>query len=299
MTAGRRTTGALAAVVAVLLASAAVAVTRVGATQPAVEITKVGEASFDNTPGAPFFAAVVGHDGRPGLEGERGDALHVVGVNPAEGRATILNIPRDTYGEIPGRGRDKINAAYLLGGPTLQSEALARLTGAPISFVITTSFDGLVGMVNELGGVTVDVPFAMNERVSGAVFPQGTVHMDGHQALAFARNRYVPDGDLRRSEHQTMLIIAALAKMRAEVGGPTDTLRAMGVLARHTRVDGVSMRDLYGLGRAALAIEPANVRNVTMPSRLGFAGGASVVFPAPAAAGVFADFRDDAVLQAH
>lgn len=298
MTAGRRTTNALAGVVVVLLASAVLAVTQVGASQPAIEVHKVAEARFDNTPGTPFFAAVIGHDGRPGLEGERGDALHVVGVNPSAGRATIINVPRDTYGDIPGRGRDKINAAYLLGGPTLQAEALGRLTGAPISFAITTSFEGFTSMVNELGGVEVDVPFAMNERVSGAVFPQGRVHMDGGQALAFARNRYVPDGDLRRSEHQTILIIAALAKLRAELAGPADTLRAMGVLARNTRVDGVGMRELYGLGRAALAIEPGNVRNVTMPSRIGFAGGASVVFPAGAEA-LFADFRDDAVLQSH
>ena len=56
------------------------------------------------------------------------------------------------------------------------------------------------------------------------------------------------------------------------------------------------MGDLYRLGRLALAIDPANVTNVTMPGVAGSAGGASVVFPTAGADGVFADLRDDGVI---
>lgn len=289
---------ALAVVTAFLLvAGVVVAAGRTGAR--AVEIHKVAEARFEPQPGQPFFALVVGSDGRPGLEGERGDALHVIGVNPAEGRATILNIPRDVHVDIPGRGRDRVNAALYFGGPPLQAQAVGALTGTPISFVITTTFVGFSGMVDELGGVVVDVPFAMNDRLSGAVFPQGPVLMNGQAALAFARNRYIPDGDIRRSEHQAVLIVAGLAKLRAETTGPFETLKLLGVLARHTRLDGVGLRDLYGLGRLALSIDPANVRSVTVPTRAGRAGGAEVLFAAPPADALFADFRDDAILQSH
>ena len=68
------------------------------------------------------------------------------------------------------------------------------------------------------------------------------------------------------------------------------------MLLRHTTLDGVSVADLYRLGRLALSIDPANVTNVTMPGVAGSAGGASVVFPTAAADGVFADMRDDGLI---
>ena len=290
----------LAAVVAVLLAAGLLAAREEqAASQPAFVIHKVDEARFEPLPGEPLFFLAIGNDGRPGVGGERGDALHLIGVNPAAGQATILNFPRDTYVNIPGRGRDKINAAYQFGGPRLQAEAVGGLVGVHIPFVVATDFAGFRGMVDELGGVVVDIPFPMNDRNSGAVFDAGPTLLDGAGALAFSRNRYIPGGDIRRTEHQGLLILAALAKLRAETTGPYDTLRLLGVLARNSRLDGLGLRELYLLGRLALALDPANVRSVTMPSTTGQAGGASVVFPTAAAPALFEDFRDDGVLQAH
>ncbi len=77
----------------------------------ALEVVKVDKGRFHPVPGEPVFVLVMGSDARPGETRSRGDALHVIGINPAEGKATILNIPRDTWTNIPGRGADKINAA--------------------------------------------------------------------------------------------------------------------------------------------------------------------------------------------
>ena len=266
--------------------------------RPAVVIHRVDEAHFSPAPGDPVFMLVVGSDMRPGQDAGRGDALHLIGVNPTLGKATILNIPRDTWVPIPGHGRSKINDALALGGPPLQAQAVGELVGVPVSFVLTTDFDGLIAMVDELGGVDVDVPIAMDDSFSGAKFVPGQTHMDGHQALAFTRNRHIPDGDLRRTEDQGLFILAALAKLRAD-SGPVATIHDLGVLFRHTRVDGVGVGDLYRMGRMALALDPGNVRSVTMPATLGREGAASVVFPGGAAAGLFADFRDDAVLESN
>jgi hypothetical protein len=71
------------------------------------------------------------------------------------------------------------------------------------------------------------------------------------------------------------------------------------VLLRHTRTEGVGVGDLYRLGLLGLAIDPAAVRNVTVPASVGWAGRSSVVFLQPSAGTLFADFRDDAVLQSH
>lgn len=287
---------------AVLLCCAVASLAVVSGTRnghAAIEVHKVDEAHFRPVPGQPLFILVLGTDGRPGLLGDRADAIHLIGVNPAAGAGTILNFPRDTFVEIPGRGQSRINDAFFYGGAPLQAETVERLTGIHPSFVLTTNFPGLEGMVNDLGGLNVDVPIAMKDKNSGADFAKGPLNMNGAQALAFSRNRYIPDGDLRRTEHQGLLIVAALTKVRTENPGAAATLRYLSVLARHTLLHNVSLPELYRLGRFALSIDPGKMRNVTMPSRLGFAGARSVVFVGPAGAGLFADMRDDAVLQAH
>ena len=268
--------------------------------QPApITISKVQEARFEGNRGEPFFVLLVGNDGRAGLEGQRGDALHVLAVNPSTSSATILNIPRDTWVPIPGHGHEKITMAYWFGGPTLQAETVGRFLGVPISFVITTSFDGLVRMVDEMGGMDVDIPFPMEDYNSGARFGAGPQRLDGAAALAFARNRNIPDGDLRRTEHQGRLLISALSKVQNEATSPSATLRCLGILARNTQLDGVGLTDLYRLARLAMSIDPTQVRNVTLPARNGKVGPQYVVFANPSAGPLLADLRDDAVLQAH
>lgn len=258
-----------------------------------------GSASFVHRPDGPVFVLVVGSDERAGLEGARGDALHVIGVNPGAGAGTILNIPRDTLVDVPGVGLAKINEAYRVGGPQLQAEVVRRLTGAPISVVLSTTFAGFQSMVDELGGVAVHVPFPMADRNSGAFFGQGWTRMSGPQALAFSRNRGIPNGDIARTTMQAHLILSAMAELRGRGTGAADTLRYLSVLLRHTRVEGIEVRELYHLGRMALAVDPGRVRSYTMPASIGTYGRASVVFARPEAAGVFADFRDDALLQSH
>jgi LCP family protein required for cell wall assembly len=259
----------------------------------AIEIHKVDEAHFNPVPGGPIFILVLGNDARPGETISRADAIHLIGVNPAAGRATILDIPRDTYTAIPGHGTDKINAAHAYGGPELMAAAVSALVGVDIPYVITTGFVGLTDMVNEMGGVDVDVPTAMDDANSGAFFSAGVQHFGGDEALAFSRNRGISGGDFSRSRNQGILILSALAKLRTEASSPAGILHSLAVLLRHTTLDGVGVADLYRLGKLGLSIDPAGVTNVVMPGVGGSAGGASVVFPTAAAPGVFADLADD------
>ena len=265
--------------------------------EPAFTIHKIDQAHFAGTSDITFMLAI-GDDGRAGVGGHRADALHLIGVNPKAGRATMIDFPRDTWVDIPGHGQQRINAALEFGGAELQARTVSQLTGVPIAFTITTNFDGLIGMVDDLGGVDVDVTQAMNDPNSGAVFVQGRHHFDGHAALAYSRNRHIGSGDLTRTYNQGQLIIAGLSKLRANQG-PTSVFRSLNVLLRRARAEGVSPTDLYRLGRLALSINPANVQNVVIPARLGQVGAASVVFVGPGADSLFADFRDDAILQSH
>ena len=265
----------------------------------ALDIVKVNEGHFRPASGKPVFVLVMGHDARAGETQSRGDALHLIGINPAAGKATILNIPRDTWTNIPGRGMDKVNVGHFYGGPSLQARTISVLVGVDIPIVLSTNFQGLADMVDALGGVNVDVPMPMNDVKSGAIFPAGTVRMDGGAALAFARNRSVPGGDFTRTQDQAILILAGLAKLRDSAPSATNAVKWVSVLARHARFDGIGLGDLYRLGRVALSIDPANVRSVTMPGTLGSTANQSVVFPGASAPALFADFRDDAILQSN
>lgn len=267
--------------------------------QNALEIHKVDQAHFETSPNAPLFVLVMGNDARPGDAASRADALHVIGINPAAGKATILNIPRDTFVPLPGGVTDKINSAHLRGGPTMEAKAVGDLVGVKISFVLSTGFQGFSDMIDDMGGITIDVPVPMDDPLSGAIFPAGKVRMDGGAALAFSRNRHLPGGDFTRTQDQGILILTGLATLRDNQPTVANTLRWMAVLARYVRLDGVGLSDLYRLGRLALSLDPANVRNVTMPGTTGSAANQSVVFVAPAAQGLFADFRDDAILESN
>src|SRR5207253_206198 len=110
------------------------------------EIYKVDEGHFNPIPGGVIFILALGNDARPGETISRADAIHLIGVNPSLGRASILDIPRDTYTDIPGHGTDKINAAHAYGGPRLMAQAVSELVGVDIPYVITTGFVGLTAL---------------------------------------------------------------------------------------------------------------------------------------------------------
>ena len=260
-------------------------------------VTKTANANYTPSPNKPVFLLAIGNDGRPGDTVTRGDAIHLIGVNPILHQATILDIPRDTGMNIPGHGVDKVNASHAFGGARLEADTIGATVGVSIPYTIDTDFDGFIGMVDELGGITVNVPVRMQDSFSGADFQPGVQKLDGHQALAYARNRHQwPTGDLARSENQGYLILQALAQFRAENAGPIRTLGLLGDLGRHTKLDGIGITDLYTLGRLGLSVDVNQVRNVVVPVASGT--GTRLQLTA-AATGLFQDFADDGVLQTH
>ena len=269
-----------------------------------LEVTRLGSARYAPTPGQPFFALIVGTGARsddpaestddPGLA----DAVHVIGVNPALNAATILDIPRDTEGPTG----QKINS-YILSNPDTglrdMANAVSSITGAPISYVIRVNFPNFVQMVDEMGGIDINIPAPMNDSFSGAVFDPGPTHLDGGHALAFSRDRHsFTNGDLTRTSNQGLLILSALATLEARHPSAGDTVRLVASLGTHTKLDGVSIPELFQLGQYALSIDPTNIKNVVLP--VGEAGNGTTNLVKTADAGpLLADFVDDGVLQTH
>lgn len=277
----------------------------VGAPRPAAATTWFtvhrvgGSASYAESPGAPFYVLVLGNDSNPGdpdrPEPGLGDAIHVIGVNPTTGDASMIDVPRDT--EAPGGG--KINAYNATGGlPSIVAQ-LERMMGIDISYAITTGFSGFKDMVDEIGGVDIDVTEPMNDHDSGTEFAPGRYHMGGESLLAYSRDRksYPAEGDRQRTVNQGKAIIAALTSLRAQNPGAAGTAKLIATLARHTKTDGMDLRQLYDLGRLALTIDPARLKNVLLPT--GASGNGTNLAVAAGAQDLFADFRDDAILQNH
>src|SRR5690348_13569269 len=139
-----------------------------------MQVTKLSVADNGGAPDGNFFILFIGSDFRPGVGGARGDALHLIGINPTQHAATILDIPRDTC-----YSGDKINAANVgpNGNPRGQANAVTGLTGIPINYVVEVNFDGFTSLIDGIGGITVNVPTQMHDSYSGAYFSPGPIHM--------------------------------------------------------------------------------------------------------------------------
>ena len=147
---------------------------------------------------------LLGSDRRPAEStAARTDTMMLVTVLPLQPYVGMLSIPRDLWVEIPGVGPNRINAAFLLaeaqqagrGGPAAVETVRANF-GVDVDAYVSLDFTGLVRFVDGLGGVDIDLA-----RPTGG-YDVGIHHLDGTQALAFARDRAGSDDFFRMERSQ-------------------------------------------------------------------------------------------------
>ncbi|MEH7384295.1 LCP family protein [Bacillus sp. JJ1521] len=148
----------------------------------------------------------------------RSDTLMVATFNPSQGNMKLLSIPRDTLVKIPGRkNRDKINHSFSYGGKELTIETVEDFLDIPIDYFVTVNFQGFINIVDELGGVNVEVPFDfsdINNKWDRFYFKEGKMHLDGEEALVYARMRkYDPRGDFGRNDRQKQIVMSVIDKL--------------------------------------------------------------------------------------
>ena len=211
---------------------------------------------------------------------QRSDVIMLVHVAADRRTASVVSLPRDSWVTVPGRGKDKINAAYSIGGGSLLVRTVEGLTGLRIDHFAVVDFAGFKDITDAVGGIDVRVARATGDNRGS--FPAGMNHLDGDQALAYVRQRYnLPGGDLDRVRRQQNVIKALMSKAasRGLLASPTGTLKLADSVARAVSVDdSLDNGGLRSLVLSLRGLRPAGVTFLTAPvSGLGREGRQSVV----------------------
>lgn len=171
---------------------------------------------------------IVGSDSRQGLSAEQqqdlatgGDTgngrtdtillVHLPGIG-SDTKTTMVSIPRDSYVPIPGHGKDKINAAFAMGGAQLLVQTVEQATGLRLDHYAEIGFGGFAALVDALGGVTVCAKTSFDDPLAGVDLPAGCHTLDGRTALGYVRSRDTPRADLDRMVNQRQFMAALLQR---------------------------------------------------------------------------------------
>ncbi len=275
----------------------------------------------------PLTILIVGSDSREGLTrseakeyrtgtaentatGQRSDTMMLLHISGDRKRVTVVSLPRDSYVTIPthtddsgdrvASSKNKLNAAYALGGAPLLIETIRNETGLTIDHYVEVGFAGVVNMVDALGGVDVCLPSAVDDRRSGLVLPAGKSHVDGLMGLAFVRARYIdPTADIGRMERQQRFL-GSMFQEATSAGvllNPVKLNAFLGATLDSVTIDeGMSRDMLLELAGELEGLAPKDIRFLTVPLSdvdLPTPVGSAVQWDRKKAALVFDSIEDD------
>jgi LCP family protein required for cell wall assembly len=243
---------------------------------------------------------VMGIDRRPGEAFiSRTDTMMLMSINPENDTASILSIPRDLYVVLPGRGRDRINTAFVYGsagnnpagGAQLAMQTVEYNLGVSVDHYLLVDFGAVTRGIDALGGIDVNVPYNISDPTfpdmdygfDPLFIPAGLQHFDGATALKYARTRH-QDNDFYRAQRQQQVVLAVRDKVLAL--GPAELITQAPFLyqqlSQGIRTD-LSLDQLIRLAKAASDVPSENIRNEVLDQNY-VAGyrtelGASVLIP--------------------
>jgi LCP family protein required for cell wall assembly len=233
---------------------------------------------------------IVGSDSREGLDaeaqarlrtgdtaGKRTDTIMLAHLPDNGTKPTLLSIPRDLQVNIPGKGRNKVNAAFATGGAPLLVQTVEQLTGLRIDHYAEIGFGGFAKMVDAIGGVEMDVETAIHDNETGATIPAGHQTLDGAAALAFVRTRKsdaTPRSDLDRVVNQRKFIGAFAGELASPqtLLNPFHLFPLIGAIPDALTVDtNDHLHHVASFGWSMRGISSNNVTTGTMPVTSGSA----------------------------
>lgn len=187
----------------------------------------------------------------------RSDAMLLVRADPASGDLRMVSFLRDLYVSIPGVGKTRLNAAYFHGGEELLKETLKQNFGVTVDRTVTVHFSMLASLVDQLGGIEVDISEKELAQLNGIVkdyndayglsgdrlMQAGRQRLNGKQALCYSRIRKM-DSDFQRTSRQQAVLTAMLTQ--ASTLGPWQLMRIALQNLPHVQTD-ISLGDILDL----------------------------------------------------
>jgi LCP family protein required for cell wall assembly len=276
---------------------------------------------------------VFGYDERSGLTRRQQVLLHVghvaenssdtimlVHLSPGRRAVTVLSLPRDLMvpayqcaagrlpdgtafaGQAGGPGQVvQINAIYNAGGPSCLVKTVEQQTGIRIDHFIGLGLLGFVRAIDDIGGIEVCMPTAVNDSVSGLVLSRGWHHIDGVTALKFWRTRenLGTGSDLQRIQRDQFLMASLLHGIERSgvLGSPAKMLTMVSDLARSMITDtGLTQSALVSIAASLKGLPFGHMQFLTAPNVTDPAQPAQVIFAQPQARKVFAAIAHDRTL---
>jgi polyisoprenyl-teichoic acid--peptidoglycan teichoic acid transferase len=204
----------------------------------------------------------------------RSDTMILVRLDPKKGATALMSLPRDLLVDIPGHGRDKLNAAFAIGEDALTLKTIRSLLGIPIHHYVRVTFWGFRQAVDRLGCVYVDIDrkyFNDNRPPNGGGgayaaidVPAGYQKLCGQRALDYVRYRHL-DSDLVRAARQQSFL--GEAKGQIGVSGVfSDRRTLLKIFARSVRTDIRSSHAVLGLLKLVAESSSKPVAEVQFPA---------------------------------
>jgi LCP family protein required for cell wall assembly len=200
----------------------------------------------------------------------RTDAIVLAFVDPGARRVGLLSIPRDLWVYIPGYGHERINTVDIMGGLALLDQTFRYNLGVPVHHYVRVNFSGFARIVDAVGGVTVNVEQALEDKIPDPLSPtgwfeialeEGSQHLDGQTALAYCRSR-ITTSDFDRSRRQRQVLLALWQQ--------TFTVDALGQVPELWAVLGESFDTDLSVGagiqlaQAMVGLDVENVRSASL-----------------------------------
>lgn len=178
-----------------------------------------------------FRILLIGVDSKENNTRGRSDVMILFDINPDNKKIVMTSLLRDIYVDIPSHGSNRLNAAYAIGGAKLLTQTISKSFGIEVDKYVIINYWMVRDVVDALGGVDVDVTkkeleqiiVNLNEQNRILNNPYGTdhlpetsvgkIHLNGNQALAYARIRNV-DSDFGRTGRQREIISAGIEKVK-------------------------------------------------------------------------------------
>ncbi len=185
---------------------------------------------------------LIGNDSRENGEDGRSDAMILLSISSKTKKIYMTSLLRDMYVEIPGHDGNRLNAAYSYGGAELLMETVEKNLDISVNRYVLVNFEAFAKLVDAVGGVDLELSSeeveyvnaylweynVLTERPEGTDYMDtslsGTVHLNGPQALAYSRNRYLGT-DFGRTERQRKVLSAVIDKLpKAVVTNPKELI---------------------------------------------------------------------------